>query len=538
VYKHFRREEQVMEMGAKAPRRLLGGVALVAGLLGTAGCGDVNKVADCDDGLRDWEQVTFGVALPEPAPLDLSRLPVSLIEPHYNGPFRMVAQLTRGDFAGVQAYWQSIAAMTDPSEQMRAVVRAHDALAGRGLAVLHQAQAWQAREPDSPAAQLMLAAAFAHAGHEVKGQNWDPKTAFARYSRLVGRMQAAAQWLDPLLDRNDIYGLAARELNLGVRHEQGPVGFDRAWNQYLSLIDFAPHYEWLYLRAVDHARPRHSQGDAPSRLKQLQDLADAKGLAEMHRTTLRQTIDALDHPPDKIPNPQAWRPYWEARIAAAPTVKNLVGWMYAEYAVSNWQGILDITARIFEQHPHHRYAWEYRSWALQQLGRLPESYEATIVALTLGSDWAMNRVVRGFTRGEMGLTLGDHEALLAHCQLGAVMALASAANCLGSSHTDGFAGVEKDNRAALAWHFIGARGGHFNSQHDVAVLLPKVVTAPEWAKDVEHAAGHWLRRASAQDHQAARNKLEARPDWGRVCTPAERFDWRRAIHAIVRSLFS
>jgi len=519
-------------------RRSRLGVAAALVCVGLAGCADGWGAPDhCDNGLRDWEQETFGVALPTPGPVDLSRLPLSVIEPHYQGPFRMVANLARGDFAAVQAHWQSVDAINDPTERMRAVVRSLDAVSGRGLALLHQAQAWQAREPDSPAAQLLLAAAFAHAGHEVSHQAWHPATTFARFRRLDGRMGSAAQWIDPLLQRDDVYGLAAKELNLGVRFVLGDTDFEQAWNQYLNLLEVAPHYEWIYLRAVNWAAPRHSEGAAQRRLADLQRLAAEKGLPQVHQVTLRQSIEALAKPPDKEPNPQAWRPYWEARVAAAPTITNLVGWMGAEQAVSNWPRLLELSERIIAMHPHHLNAWEMKSWALVNMGRLEASYDAAMVAIVLGSDWAMNRVVQGYVRGEMGLPHGDHQALLAHCQLGAAMALAAAANCLGSSYTDGFAGVQRDQKAALAWHFLGARGGHFNSQHDVAVLLPKVVTDPALAQDIDHAAGHWLRRAWSKTHRAATNKLEARPDWGKVCAPVNRELMWRTLYGVLKSIF-
>lgn len=524
-----------MVKNTKTHRWLLG-MALWAGVVSVAGCGYLDQAATCDDGMRDWELETFGIALPAPGPVDLGRLPMSLIEPHYVGPFRMVAQLARGDFAGVQAHWQSVAALEDPTEQMRAVVRTLDALEGRGLAVLNQAQAWQAREPDSPAAQLMLAAAFAHAARSVNQENWDPVTTHSHFRRLDNRVQAAAQGLAPLLARNDVYGRAAKELNLGVGFQEGNPEFEQAWIQYLTLIDFAPGYEWLYLRAADYAAPATSSGEAPQRFQTLQDLAKARNLPDIHQTTLRQKIEARIQPPETNPNPQAWRPYWEARVQAAPTVSNWVAWMRAEQGVNNWPKLLDITQQIIDLHPHHRYAWETRSWALANMGRLQASYDAAMVAITLGSDWAMNRVIQGYARGEMGLPYGDYDALIAHCRFGATMALSAATNCMGSAYTDGFGGIERDNKVALGWHFLGARGGHFNSQHDVAVLLPKVVTNPEMAGAIDDAAGHWLRRAVSQNHQPARNKLDARPEWGRVCAPVDSNDRWRMIYKFMRSI--
>ncbi len=480
---------------------------------------------------------SFGITLPVPGAVDLARLPAHLIEPHYTGPFRMVAQLSRGDFAGVEAHWRAVAAIEDPNEQMRAVVRSLDALEKRGLVLLDQAQQWQKAQPESAMARLMLAATLAHAGLETDYETWDPKTTPSHYQRLRSRMAAAAEWLEPLLGQDNLFGRAAAELNLSVKMRLHPKERRAAWDRYLGLIDFAPHYEWLYLRAADYASERYSHDESTARRRQLQELALAKQLPDMHQVTLRQVIEAQDQPPEKIANPQAWRPYWESRIKAAPTVRNLVGWMYAEASVANWHGVLDISEQILAQHPHHKHTWEQRSWALLQIGRLGESYEASIVAITLGSDYAMNRIVQGFARGEMGLPKGDFGALLAHCQLGAVMALGAAYNCLGSSHTDGFSGGPRDTRAALAWHLRGARAGHFNSQHDVAVLLPRIVTDPQLHTDIDRAAGHWLRRAAAREHTAARNKLEQRPQWGVVCRDEPEWDAWMLVEWLIRIWF-
>ena len=492
---------------------------LVIGLALALGVGHAADTIPCDRGDRDWERESFGLTLPVPAALDLRLLPASLVKTNMVGPHQMVADLVRGDFAKVAAHWDAIAVIQNPTDQMRAVVRHLDTLQNRGLYLLNQAQTWHAREPKSPAAALMLAAAWAHAGKETAWENYDRLTSPSHFFRLLDRMSASARLLDPLLERKDLWGRAARELNLSVRFHLEPSGRAKAWEQYLTLMDFAPHYEWLYLRAADYGQQRYSGGQSAARLVQLVTMAESRALPPMHLAALKQHMGALANPPEKMPDPQTWRPYWEARVKAAPTLNNLVGWLSAEYAVSNWKAIIEISDRVIAINPHSRYAWEQRSWALQQRGQLKEAYEASVVAITLGSDNAMNRVVQGFARGEMGLPQGDHAALLAHCRLGALAALGSAANCLGASHSEGFGGVRRDDRAALGWHVLGARGGHYNSQHDVAVLLPRVVSDPSLSKSVEWATGHWLRRAVAQNHRVARNKLDAQPALGLVCEP-------------------
>ena len=122
------------------------------GLALALGVGHAANDIPCDRGDRDWERESFGLSLPVPAPLDLRLLPASLVKTHWVGPQQMVADLVQGDFAKVAAQWDAIAAIQNPTDQMRAVDRHLDALQNRGLYLLNQAQAWHSREPKSPAA--------------------------------------------------------------------------------------------------------------------------------------------------------------------------------------------------------------------------------------------------------------------------------------------------------------------------------------------------------------------------------------------------
>lgn len=110
--------------------RLAFGFVFGGAVLALAGCDRTVGTSDCDDGARDWERESFGVAVPEPVAVDVQRLPTRLIGLHYVGPFRMVGQLSRGDYSGVLAHWESVSTMENPTEQMRAIVRSLDALQG------------------------------------------------------------------------------------------------------------------------------------------------------------------------------------------------------------------------------------------------------------------------------------------------------------------------------------------------------------------------------------------------------------------------
>lgn len=524
-----------MAKGHKRPR--IGLKPLMAGVLAIsalAGC--MKQDLDCDPGDRDWERESFGVAMPTAPAVDLSRLPTELVQAHYVGPYRLVALLVKGDFDAVQAYWDEVAQMQDRTEQMRAVVRILDAFYGRGLYTVNMVEAWHAKAPESPAAQLMLATAWSRAAYEASNENY-PKNAWgAHFFRVQDRLSHALPVLDKLMTREDVYGLAARELNLSARSMR-PEGIDDvAWNQYMALIAYAPHYEWLYLRAAGHAAHRSSDTLRANRFAQLQSLANANDLPQPHRLNLDQAIEAFLYPPDKNPNPQTWRPYWEARVKGAATIYNYVGWLEAEYAVHNWAGMVELADKILALHPHHKRALELKSYGLREMGQSQAAYAASFEAMMVGSDWGINQIFTAYTRGGLGLPLKDYEAMYAHCKLGANLGLAGGANCMGAAHSEGFAGVERDDKKALAWHFLGARGGHANSAHDVAVLLPRVVADPAAASEVHMATGHWIRKAASENHTASLNKLAARPDWGRTCVPINEQAWLEWLLRVLKAV--
>ncbi|MFN3494917.1 MAG: hypothetical protein ACK40L_10455 [Hydrogenophaga sp.] len=483
----------------------------------------------CDRGDRDWEVETFGIALPSPPPVDLSRLPTRLIERHYVGPYRMAAMLARGDFNALQAHWDEIAALTDRTEQMRATVRSLDALEKRGMTLLHQAQAWHARNPQSAAAQLMLATAWKHAAYEVHRDRYVPERAGGYFHRPHFRARQALPLVDALLAQGGFYAMAAREVDLPVRFLLSDADRDAAWNRYLELIEFAPHYEWLYLRAAGHASTPHNPQLREQRFAQLRGLADRLQLPQPHRTTLDQTLEEFVRGTARDPSPQVWRPYWEARVKVAPTLANTAGWLDAEHRAGNWTSVIGLADRVLAMQPHHLRALERKASALRQLNRPRESYEAVFAAMMLGSDWASNEIVQAHVHGGLGVSVRDFDALYAHCALGATLGLASAANCLGSAHTEGFGGAPRNNSVALGWHLIGARGGHASSAHDLAVLLPRIVNQPEQKQAVELASAHWVRRAAAHDHAPSQTRLAARPDWGLLCLPDNR-TWFRKLY--------
>ncbi|MDG5973756.1 hypothetical protein H010_00745 [Hydrogenophaga taeniospiralis CCUG 15921] len=475
----------------------------------------VAVLANCERSDKDWGLVTFGLDLPSPGPVKGGALPTDIVQRYAKGPVRLAPLLAAGDFSGAQAHWDQIAQLAVREQQTRAMTRSLFSLDGRGLMLLDKAQAWLTRHPQSPAAQLTLATAYVEAATEARGGNAIGFTRSIQLDHMRARFQLADPLIEALLPRKDIYGMGARYL-LATRGMLGGSS-SAGWSALMEVIAYAPHDENLYQIAAGYAHPRWSSGTSPMRLRALLALAHRHRLPEPHMTALKQAFDAIDRPPERIANPQAVRPYWEARVSAAPTLHNLVDWMEAEYRLTNWPLLLDITQRIHVLYPQHRRAWEVRSWALKQMDRPHEAYQAAMAAATVGSDWAMSEVIQSHVRGGMGRPLKDFAGLYAHCQMAGALALPSGANCLGSSHTEGFGGARIDHREALRWHLMAARGGHSNSAHDVAVLLPRIVKDAAQRADVDAAAGYWLQAAARKGHQIASNKLAARPGWGLSC---------------------
>jgi TPR repeat protein len=297
----------------------------------------------------------------------------------------------------------------------------------------------------------------------------------------------------------------------------------------MELIAYAPQYEWLYFRAAGNASNPIDESLRTQRFAQLQSLADANALSAVHRITLDQALEAHVNPPGKNPNPQAWRPYWEARAKAAPTIYNYVGWLESEYKVGNWSSMIELADKILALHPHHKRAFELKSHALREMGQSEQAYAAAFSAMMVGSDWAGNQLIQAYARGGLGVMHKDFEAMYAVCKLGANLGLAGAANCMGSAHSEGFAGVERDDKKALAWHLLGARAGNANSAHDVVVLMPRSVASPSHAAEVDALTGFWVRHAAGQGHTAAKNKLLARPEWGKPCPAIEEKAWMEML---------
>jgi hypothetical protein len=472
---------------------------VLTGLL--AACSDRNTVACAP--YKDWGVEALGVQLPRPFPIDTSKIELQTLTAHYSGHVSMLASVLYGNFADAQAYWDTASAMPDASARMRAMFAGINVLKGRGLYALDAAQAWEKAHPESKAAKLFLGAAYAKAASEGRGAEYTSKTSKEQFDLMSARSAKAEIIFQSLIKEDDFYSWGATaglkdNLFISGRSEEG-------WRAYEYLISKSPQYGWLYFGAAEYAQPRWAGKKSQERTQFLLKLADKNKLNALDRKVLEQEASAIDNDVENNPNPEAWRPYWLDRVEKAPHLFNFIGLLNQEGEVRNWPKVVEISQKIIDLDAHNTTAWQWRGRALKEIGTPAEAFTATLTASILGFDWSMGQVIRAHLNGGLGRTPGDKQVLYAYCKMGAALGSAAAANCMGSTYTDGFPSIPRDNKKAVEWHMLAARGGSANSQHDLAVLLPQVQSGP----GVQEAAQYWLRRAAAQEHDYAKKKLAA-----------------------------
>jgi tetratricopeptide (TPR) repeat protein len=490
----------------------------------------------CSDGsifkcapLKDWGVETLGVVLPKPLPIDTPKLEVEAIATHYSGAIKMLAAVLREDFVDAQAYWNQAESQSNSSEQFHNIYEAIGVFHDRGLYVLSSAQSWVKTKPDSKAARLVLGMAYTKAALEGRGSKFFSDTSKEQFDLFKGRFSRARPLLEELMQSEDFYGLAAAAVIVHGYFLDGQS--QKAWAIYEMLITKQPHFSLLYFDAASYAHPNWGADISDKRMSALITLAEKNNLDPMHKVVLTQVAQNYKNPIEQNPNPQAWRPYWMQRFTQAPSLINLRGWLDKETEVENWPIVAELTNKIIVLSPHHRYAWYLRGRALKEMGKTEDAYLATLSAAVLGHDWSMSQIIYAYIQGGLGRKPRDFEAMYEYCKLGAALGLPAAANCLASSYTEGFAGVKPNSKLAVAWSMLAARGGYANSQHDLAVMLPSVVTDGK----SEEATQFWLRRAAENGHQYAINKLgnEAHPEQGFSCRMqdkvADAFDILRKI---------
>jgi hypothetical protein len=476
--------------------------ALLSALL-LVGC-DQAAIFSCEPA-KDWGLDSLGLATPVPLPFDSRRLDLQAIAPLYTKGVPVIAALVGGRYTDVQRYFDDAARRPSFEDQYLGIAEVRHLLNARGLSFIPTIQSWLANTPDFRAARLMLGIAYYAAASEAHGNRYASQTTQEQTTVYVQRLSLATPLLESLAETDDAIGLTARSALLHGYFLNGQS--KEGWEVLDTSIAKLPLIAAGYINALEYAHPKWSQERSEERGRHVLALAEKNGLDLQRRKLLAQIVDSHRNDIEKNGDPKAWRPYWTARVVEVPGEFNLRHLMYKEQGVQNWTAVRTLAQRIIDLSPGNSEAHYQKAYALQQLGENDQAFSAMVAAATAGSDGAMGQIVYSYVKGTLGQKQQDFDTMYEYCKFGAALGLPSAANCMASSHTDGFGGARRDDLQAVRWHLLAARGGEINSMHDLGVLLPRVVPGP----DGQMAAAYWMRKAADAKHVYAQKKVGNQP---------------------------
>lgn len=457
--------------------------------------------------LTDWGLHDAGLPMPKPDPLDVRTIDVKMLGPYLNDQVRLRAAIVRADYVEAQKFWDHLAQEPDASARMRNLRAMHFAMGGKGFYFLAYAQAWVAAQPNSVAAKTFLGLVYGDAALSARGGGYTsntPRNAMVLFKQRAKQAQAI---LEPLLGRRDVYAWSAHISLLQSYFYQGLD--EKALRSQEALIAAAPGYGFSYFWAATYTDLIWAKPDvAARRAERLKALAVSNQLAKIDILVLDQELKYRLGDLARAGNPEQLRHYWKQRNKEAPHLFNVLSWLSYERSVENWPEVARLADLGIAANPYQTYSYEQRAVANKAMTRMDTVLKDTLAAAVLGSDEAMSDLVQGHVRGTLGFAPGNFKQLLAYCNMGASFGLPAAANCMGSAFTEGFAGVKRDDRIAATWHLLAARGGNSNSQHDIAVLLPRVSQTP----DAQSISQFWMREAARQQHGYAKQKATKDPE--------------------------
>lgn len=280
---------------------------------------------------------------------------------------------------------------------------------------------------------------------------------------------------------------------------------DKAETYLKRAEGIQPQYWYLYDIRLNHALPQW--GGSPERVQAVFAQARQAGVDADKLLNLNDRYIAR---PGLLSTPGATRAYWENAIREHPTRQRLKGLLNHFIWLNNWQDALPVASRLIAEYPNDASAYYSRARIHKELGRTAEARADYYAAAAMGEDLALQELIMAHIRGGLGVEK-SFDTVLALCRYGAALGSGVGANCIGSLFFEGgSADVPHRNDASqgLAWHLIGARAGHYNSQYDLGWLL--YTGRGEDLKDeaAKKLGIYWMRRAAEQDHVYAKRKLE------------------------------
>lgn len=362
---------------------------------------------------------------------------------------------------------------------------------------------WLRQMPDSYAAHWLCGAMWEGGAWVARTGKFSSEVSAAQFAIMQERLQRSNALLEKAI------GLTPKPLEaltlLAANHYLN--GDKKGAEALLERAEkIKPDYLPIHRTRLNYARPQW--GGSEEQLKAAFERAKEAGVGG---DALLDIEDDFIVRPSKRSNPGEARAYWERVIREHPTKARLAALRNELFRVQSWDAALPVASRLIAEYPGDETDHYWRARIHQQLGRMAEARDDYRMAAAMGHDLALQELIMVNIRGGLGVTEKSFDEVVLLCRYGASLGSGVGANCMGSLFFEGgSAGVpfRKDKAQAFAWHLLGARAGHYNSQYDLGWLL-----FTGRGPGVEAAAGKrlgvfWLRRAAEQGQQYAKKKLE------------------------------
>jgi tetratricopeptide (TPR) repeat protein len=404
------------------------------------------------------------------------------------------------------------------------------------LAGIDRCQEWLQTIPDSYLAHWICAEIWNDGAWEARSGGYMSEINIAQSVLMTERLLESNRLLERaiVLDERPVEALTLLAHNhslLGTRLAED----ESLWSRVASLLtsddqdtlDDLPHPRITSLAARYHAQavelyprylPAHrnwvnflqpkwggSQGLVQEAIEQAQHAGIAQG-------DLHDMRDEFIVSPTSFASPGATRAYWENAIDQQPTFRRLEGLMHDLAGLENWKAMIPVAERIIASYPDESGAYFWLAEAKKMTGKIDEAQAAHLYAAAMGHDGAIQEVIMAFIRGGLGVDDGyAGPGLPELCQYSAALGSPIGANCLGAGYFEGGQpGVPfaRDPAQGYAWHLLGSRAGHYNSQFDLGWML-YTGRVPGVDREMAQELGiFWLRRAEEKGHMFASRRLD------------------------------
>ena len=479
-------------------RRIGRSLIVIVSATAIASCGDMQKGA-----VPKLDHAADVVPFPAPAvaaQLSLSGVPA--LPPDAQETLELRRAFFAGDFARVESAMNDAHEKTLGGQSEVPAATLVDALSDTQLAGIDSCARWLEAMPKSYAAHWLCAAIWRSGAWAARTHEFANKVSPARFALMRERLDRSNELLKTAvaLTPKPLEALAM----LGDNHLLG--GNRTEGEAYLVQAEqILPSHASIHYSRIVFAMPEW--GGSREQVRALLDRARQAGVDEKH---LLDMEDEYVVRPWHMSAPGAGRAYWEQAIAKRALRSRLLDLTKHLVHLENWQDALPVASRLTAEHPGLAEGHYLRARINEGLGRNADAWGDYRKAAALGHDFALQTLIQTHIRGGLGMPGKAFAALDEVCRYGATLGSSVAANCLGGLFFEGKRGggpYDADTAQAFAWHQFAARGGHYNSQHDLGWLLytgrgPAV--DPQLAKTL---GVFWLRRAAEQDHEFAKRKL-------------------------------